>query len=38
MTVHLSAPARAITPGQAIVIYSGTDVVSGGWINRTLPA
>ena len=38
LTVHLSAPARAITPGQAIVIYSGTDVVAGGWINRTLPA
>ena len=36
LVVHLSAPARAITPGQAIVIYSGTDVVAGGWINRTI--
>lgn len=36
MQVHLKAPARAITPGQAVVIYSGEDVLAGGWINRII--
>lgn len=36
LKVHLKAPARAITAGQAVVVYSGTDVIAGGWIQRTL--
>jgi tRNA-specific 2-thiouridylase len=29
-------PQRAITPGQACVIYSGEDVIGGGWIERVI--
>jgi len=28
----------AVTPGQAAVLYDGTRVVGGGWIERALPA
>jgi hypothetical protein len=31
------APARAVAPGQAAVIYDGDLVVGGGWIERALP-
>ncbi len=29
-------PQRAITPGQACVLYSGEDVIGGGWIERVI--
>ena len=34
--VHFQAPARAIAPGQAVVLYSGDEVLGGGWIDRAL--
>lgn len=34
--LRLSAPARAATPGQAVVLYDGDDVLGGGWIRRVL--
>jgi tRNA-specific 2-thiouridylase len=30
--VMLDAPARAVTPGQAAVVYDGARVLGGGWI------
>jgi tRNA-specific 2-thiouridylase len=33
--VRLHDPQRAITPGQAAVLYQGDVVVGGGWISRT---
>jgi tRNA-specific 2-thiouridylase len=35
--VRLHEPQRAVTPGQAAVIYHGDVVVGGGWICRTEP-
>jgi tRNA-specific 2-thiouridylase len=35
--VRLHEPQRAVTPGQAAVIYDGEVVVGGGWICRTDP-
>lgn len=30
------SPARAVTPGQALVLYDGDEVVGGGWIESSL--
>jgi tRNA-specific 2-thiouridylase len=35
--VKLHQPQRAITPGQACVLYQGEVVIGGGWISRTGP-
>jgi tRNA-specific 2-thiouridylase len=32
MTVRFDAPQRSVTPGQALVLYDGTEVLGGGWI------
>ena len=32
--VELAAPAEAIAPGQACVMYDGDRVLGGGWIER----
>jgi tRNA-uridine 2-sulfurtransferase len=36
--IRLHEPQRAVTPGQAAVIYNGDVVIGGGWICRTEPA
>jgi tRNA-uridine 2-sulfurtransferase len=36
--IRLHDPQRAVTPGQAAVIYHGDVVVGGGWIYRPEPA
>ena len=36
--VRLHEPQRAVTPGQAAVIYDGDRVLGGGWICRNQPA
>jgi len=36
--IRLHEPQRAVTPGQAAVIYDGDVVVGGGWICRAEPA
>ena len=35
--IRLHEPQRAVTPGQAAVIYDGDVVLGGGWICRTEP-
>ena len=35
--IRLHEPQRAVTPGQAAVIYEGDIVLGGGWICRTEP-
>jgi tRNA-uridine 2-sulfurtransferase len=35
--IHLHEPQRAVTPGQAAVIYDGDVVLGGGWICRPEP-
>lgn len=34
--VRFKAPARAVAPGQAVVLYSEDEVLGGGWIERAL--
>jgi tRNA-specific 2-thiouridylase len=36
VTVRFNAPARAVAPGQALVLYSGDEVLGGGWIKQAL--
>ncbi len=36
--IRLAEPQRAVTPGQAAVIYDGDVVSGGGWICRTVPS
>ena len=36
VTVRFHAPARAIAPGQAVVLYTGDEVLGGGWIDRAV--
>ncbi|MCA9672308.1 MAG: tRNA 2-thiouridine(34) synthase MnmA [Myxococcales bacterium] len=36
--VRFAEPERAVTPGQAAVLYDGERVIGGGWIDRALPA
>jgi tRNA-specific 2-thiouridylase len=32
MAVRFDAPQRSVTPGQALVLYDGNEVLGGGWI------
>lgn len=32
--IHFLAPARAVAPGQAVVLYSGDEVLGGGYIRK----
>ena len=34
LALTLTTPARAVAPGQAVVIYAGDEVIGGGWIKR----
>lgn len=36
MTLRFRAPARAVAPGQAVVLYQGDEVLGGGWIRRPI--
>ena len=36
--IRFHEPQRAVTPGQAAVIYEGDVVIGGGWICRAEPA
>jgi len=36
LTVSFHGPIRAITPGQAVVLYSGMEVLGGGWISKAI--
>jgi tRNA-specific 2-thiouridylase len=35
LAVHFENPQKAVTPGQAAVIYSGEQLLGGGWIEET---
>jgi tRNA-specific 2-thiouridylase len=37
LTLHFSAPARAIAPGQSVVLYAGDEVLGGGLIRKAVP-
>jgi tRNA-specific 2-thiouridylase len=34
--LRFSLPQRAVTPGQAVVLYDGDRVVGGGWIEDAI--
>lgn len=34
ISVRFERPVRAVTPGQAVVIYQGDEVIGGGWIEK----
>ena len=34
--VRFAAPRRAVTPGQAVVLYDGEDVLGGAWIRKVI--
>lgn len=36
VSVDFARPQRAVAPGQAVVFYSGDEVVGGGWIEEAL--
>lgn len=38
VVVRFEKPQRAVTPGQAVVFYRGSEVLGGGWIECPLPA
>jgi tRNA-specific 2-thiouridylase len=38
LTVRFEEPQRAVSPGQAAVLYRGDEVLGGGWIESALPA
>ena len=33
LSVRFDEPQSAITPGQAVVLYDGVEVLGGGWID-----
>ena len=35
LSVRFDAPQRSVTPGQALVLYDGDEVLGGGWIECT---
>ncbi len=37
MHVYFDEPQSAITPGQAVVLYTNETVIGGGWIDSALP-
>jgi len=37
LRIRFDEPQRAVTPGQAVVLYRGTQVLGGGWIDSALP-
>ena len=32
LSVSFDTPQRSVTPGQALVLYDGDEVLGGGWI------
>lgn len=36
VTIEFIEKARAVTPGQALVIYEGDSVIGGGWIEKSI--
>ena len=38
MHVHFAEPQRAVAPGQAVVLYQGSRVLGGGWIEASTSA
>lgn len=34
--VIFKTPEKAVTPGQAVVFYSGVEVIGGGWIEEAI--
>lgn len=36
LEVSFKTPQKAVTPGQAVVFYSGDEVLGGGWIERAI--